>query len=134
MQQFGYDSLSRLDSVRVGAAAALPDLSALAAPSAPVPDPVPDRQPDVDALIEDAANPAANYTYDAVGNRLSAHTSSGAHVYQPTDLDQYAAVDGRPRVHDPNGNRIDDDGFAYGYDYRNQLVELRDKTSNGYTH
>ncbi|MFD8559705.1 DUF6531 domain-containing protein [Streptosporangium canum] len=134
VQQFGYDSLSRLDAVRVGAAAALPDLSALAAPSAPVPNPVPDRQPEVDALIGAAANPAADYTYDAVGNRLSAHTSSGAHVYQPTDLDQYASVDGRPRPHDRNGNQTDDDTFAYAYDYRNQLVELRDKTDNGHTH
>lgn len=134
VQQFDYDSLSRLDAVRQGAATALPNLSALAAPSAPVPDPVPDRQPEVDALIGTAVNPAGDYAYDAVGNRLSAHTSSGAHVYQPNDIDEYADVDGQPRVHDPNGNRTDDNAFAYGYDYRNQLVELRDKTNNAQVH
>ncbi|MEU6322774.1 RHS repeat-associated core domain-containing protein [Streptomyces sp. NPDC047009] len=133
VQQFDYDSLARLTAVKEGTSAALPDLSSLAAPSTLVPSPVPDRQSEIDTLVAAASNPAHDYTYDEVGNRLSARTSSGAHFYQPNDLDQYADVDGRPRTHDPNGNRTEDDGFAYRYDYRNQLVELRDKVANSQT-
>ncbi|MBT2456853.1 RHS repeat-associated core domain-containing protein [Streptomyces sp. ISL-86] len=132
-QQFDYDSLARLVAVRDGAASALLDLSSLAAPATPVPDPVPDRQPEVDALLASAGTASGDYAYDAAGNRLTARTSSGPHIYQPNVVDQYDAVDGHPLTHDPNGNRTEDDGFAYRYDFRDQLVELLDKTAGGRT-
>ena len=133
VQQFGYDSLARLTRVGDGTPAPLPDLSSLAAPPTQVPDPVPDRQPEIDALIGNPASPAGDYTYDEAGNRLTARTSSGTHAYQPNDVDEYADVDGRPRTYDLNGNRTGDDGFGYGYDYRDQLVELWDKNDTSQT-
>jgi RHS repeat-associated protein len=133
VQRFDYDSLARLIAVGQAPPASMADLSSLAAPSTPVADAVPNRQPEIDALISAAATPVGDYSYDEVGNRLAAHTSSGAHTYQPNELDEYADVDGRPVTYDLNGNRTDDDGFSYGYDYRNQLVELRDQGNNSQT-
>ncbi|MEU9856250.1 RHS repeat-associated core domain-containing protein [Streptomyces sp. NPDC047974] len=130
---FDYDSLGRLTTVRDGAVGTPPDLTSLMAPATPVPDPVPDRQSEVDTLLAAGGTPSADYTYDTVGNRLTARTSSGPHSYQPNAVDQYTHVDGRPMAHDANGNRTEDAGFDYRYDFRDQLVGMRDKATGSET-
>ena len=133
LQQFRYDWLSRLCAVLRGSGGQLPDLSGLAPPASPLPDPVPDRQGEIDALLQPPPAPGSDYTYDETGNRLAAQSSTGAHVYHPNNVDEYADVDGAARTFDGNGNRLADAGFTYAYDYRNQLVALQHKGTGAQT-
>ncbi|MEV7132221.1 RHS repeat-associated core domain-containing protein [Arthrobacter sp. NPDC093128] len=126
-KRFTYDSLSRLRSVHELAIPGLPDVSTLAAPSLPLADPVPDRQHEIDALLTAIGPFASTYTYDETDNRRTANTATGAHLYMPNDLNQYAEVDGNAVAYDANGNRKSYKNRTYGYDYRNQLVTLREQ-------
>jgi len=51
-------------------------------------------------------------------------------VYSANSLNQYTAVGGTQFQYDLNGNLIDDGQFLYSYNYRNQLVRVRRRSTN----
>jgi RHS repeat-associated protein len=74
------------------------------------------------------------YLLDGVGNRrgvdrmLSSSGTSSA-TWLVNEMNEYTAVDGIAQRHDDNGNLIDDGARLYAYDYKNRLVEVRDKST-----
>lgn len=70
------------------------------------------------------------YSLDGVGARAQLTTTQwGANpastAYTNNNLHQYTAIGGVTRSYDANGNLTADGTYAYKYDYRNQLVEVR---------
>lgn len=134
LRRASYDALSRLQAVGEGTASVLPDLSDVTPATSPVSDPIPLRQAELDAHLAPPPAPSHSYSYDASGNRTASLTETGQHTYQVDEVDRYTSVDGRVRVHDANGNRSEDSGFTYRYDFRDQLVLMRDKSTGVETH
>lgn len=109
---YGLDSLYRMTQVKVGVA---------------------------DPALE-YANPGSqtvtstvNLTYDAAGSRtqvLVTGAGAGTTAYTSDNLGFYTSVGGVTHVRDANGNLRDDGTLLYSYDYRNQLVEVRQKSNS----
>ena len=92
----------------------------------------PPTQAEIDAFI-DAIHADfrehIEYELDALGNRkVQRQTGETDIEYRTNELNQYFRVDGHNLVYDRNGNLIDDGDRKYFYDYRNRLVEVRDRT------
>ena len=62
----------------------------------------------VQATHPQPANPAENFTYDPVGNRISSHLATG-------------------QVHDGANRLLDDTSFTYTYDANGNLIDKVDK-------
>ena len=84
---------------------------------------------DQDADAAEGARAVSDITYlfDGVGNRRQVDrvtTSSGneSDTYIVNEMNEYTTVAGTARVHDNNGNLVDDGSRTYAYDYRNRLV------------
>jgi RHS repeat-associated protein len=75
--------------------------------------------------------PDYTYRYDAAGNREeerpAGHPST---ISVANSLNQIQSVDGVTFLYDRNGNLIADGNRLYRYNYRNQLVHVRQKTTN----
>jgi RHS repeat-associated protein len=74
------------------------------------------------------------YDLDGVGNRRQAlvETPGGAmstEAYSPNAVNAYASAFGASHRFDANGNLLEDDRRTYAYDFRNRLVEVRDRAS-----
>jgi RHS repeat-associated protein len=96
-----------------------------AAPTAsPVRAPQPDKQPSY--LVPKYNN--VEYTYDAVGNRLSMTTEAGTTNYRYNDADQLTQAGDTKYSYDANGNRITEDGAKgkvnYFYTSANRLSQV----------
>ena len=65
---------------------------------------------------------AADYVYDAVGNRLSRASSIGAIPSQSTTYDANDRV--ASATFDPAGNTLTFAGYTYAYDFENRLVSV----------
>jgi RHS repeat-associated protein len=88
-------------------------------------------QSTIDAVIGSLANAPANFTYryDALGNRLEERQPGRPPGLQTHNaLNQAVTVDGVAQRFDLNGNLLDDGERIYRYNYRNQLIEARQKT------
>jgi RHS repeat-associated protein len=64
------------------------------------------------------------YTYDAVGNRLSETTHLGITTYAYDDANRLADVNGMTYTWDDNGNLLSDGVNTYIYDHANQLTSV----------
>lgn len=131
-EAFGYDSLSRVFETRRAHTAVLLDLTPIGPASAALPEPLPDRQGDIDSLLLSAGPPldSATYHYDLVGNRVASTRDANADTYEPNAVDQYEHVSGTPLRYDRNGNLVEDSGFRYSYDHRNQLTRIVRKSDD----
>lgn len=74
----------------------------------------------------------AAYALDGAGNRRDvdlASLSSGfaTQIYATNELNEYVAIDSTARVHDDNGNLLDNGDLLLAYDYRNRLVRASRK-------
>jgi RHS repeat-associated protein len=73
------------------------------------------------------------YVYDGAGNRREVQRTTGAgtttEAHSINEMNEYTAIAGLARVHDDNGSLIDDGTRLLVYDYRNRLIEVRDKAS-----
>jgi RHS repeat-associated protein len=131
VERFRYDSVSQVFEVRKSDGASLHDLSSVAPAPEPLPDPIPDRQPEIDLLLGLATGgETAVYEYDVIGNRTLRSVDGVSEPYITNALDQYTTIDSAPRLYDANGNLIEDDRFAYGYDHRNQLTSVTRKADD----
>ena len=74
------------------------------------------------------------YTYDAVGNRLTMKETKGGTTFTTTytydDADQLTAVNGTSYTHDANGNLTSDGNRTYVYDAENRLIAVKDSGGN----
>jgi RHS repeat-associated protein len=154
LYDFGYDSLSRRDSLtrpngitttyaydtlnrlmEIGTVPALPGTVPI---SYPLYDKVGNRKQKTDSsgtetysydktyqLTSVSGGSSSSYTYDPVGNRLTAviPAQAGIHTYTPNSLNQYASVDSITYSYDLNGNLTSDGTRTYEYDYENRLVK-----------
>ncbi|SEN81065.1 RHS repeat-associated core domain-containing protein, partial [Lihuaxuella thermophila] len=72
------------------------------------------------------------YTYDAVGNRLTKKVTQGGNTttttYTYDDADQLTAVNGTSYTYDANGNLISDGNRTYVYDAENRLTAVKDSS------
>jgi RHS repeat-associated protein len=64
------------------------------------------------------------YTYDAVGNRLSETTHLGTTTYHYDDANRLTSVDGVTYTWDENGNLLSDGVNTYTYDHANRLTSV----------
>ncbi|MCK5609144.1 hypothetical protein KAR91_45135 [Candidatus Pacearchaeota archaeon] len=71
-----------------------------------------------------------DYSYDAVGNRLTADAT----LYTPNNLNQYTDVGGVAINSDPDGNVITDGTDTYTYDADNRLSSVNSLQSSVYTY
>jgi RHS repeat-associated protein len=71
------------------------------------------------------------YTYDAVGNRLTETTQSGTTTYTYDAANRIATVDGVAYTYDNNGNLLNDGSSTYTYDHANRLKSV---TQDGVTY
>lgn len=78
-----------------------------------------------------------DYTLDGVGNRVFVKFAQDAgrgegfefrDEYLANEVNEYERAGGGLRTHDANGNLTGDDEYAYAYDYKNRLVEVRRRT------
>ncbi|HTJ98363.1 MAG TPA: RHS repeat-associated core domain-containing protein [Bordetella sp.] len=129
---FTYDTLSRLVDWRTALPATALDMGALAPPSQPLPDPLPDLQSPIDARFFDlpATPDGGGWNYDLAGNRTTSTAGTGTTPYVVNELDQYPQVGSAARRYDGNGNLIEDEGWSYVYDFRNQLVSATRKSDS----
>ena len=89
---------------------------------------------DVTAPSSNSYTKKVVYTMDDDGNRSSvAVTPYGSGTtttnYTDNNLNQYTAVGGTSRTHDDNGNLTDDGTLDYEYDYRNQIVRVKQSST-----
>jgi RHS repeat-associated protein len=70
-----------------------------------------------------------HYTYDAVGNRLTASDQSSVTSYRYDDANRLVEGDGVPYTWDNNGNLLSDGKNTYTYDTANRLVEVRNQST-----
>lgn len=91
----------------------------------------PPTQAEIDAFIDaiDAGfTEHIEYELDALGNRkVQRQTGETDIEYRTNELNQYLRVDGYDLAYDRNGNLIRDGDRQYFFDYRNKLVEVRDR-------
>ncbi len=74
------------------------------------------------------------YTMDDDGNRSSVKAtpygqSATTTGYTDNNLNQYTVVGGTNRSHDDNGNLTDDGTLDFEYDYKNQIVRVKQATT-----
>ncbi|WP_309400928.1 RHS repeat-associated core domain-containing protein [Cerasicoccus maritimus] len=77
-----------------------------------------------------------DYSYDPIGNRLSAEVDGVATSYAPNALNQYTSIGGASPDYDANGNMTDRDGNGtadYVWDAENRLVEIQYANAGDYT-
>jgi RHS repeat-associated protein len=74
-----------------------------------------------------------NYTYDAVGNRLTEQTSTGTTTYIYDNANRLTSVGGVTYSWDNNGNLTNDGTSTYTYDHANRLKSVT-QGSNTYTY
>ena len=77
------------------------------------------REKVIDAVFGDRTT---DYTYDAVGNRLSASDPYSSTTYTYDDANRLASVDGVPYVYDNNGNLLNNGVTSYTYDAANHML------------
>jgi RHS repeat-associated protein len=75
------------------------------------------------------------YTYDAVGNRLTKKVTSPSGTVTTTtytydDADQLTSVNGTTYTYDTNGNLLSDGNKTYVYDVDNRLTTVKDSAGN----
>ena len=74
-----------------------------------------------------------SYRLDGVGNRRQVERRvTGADLtenYAVNEMNEYTVRGGVARVHDDNGNLVDDGARQLVYDYRNRLVAVEEKTT-----
>jgi hypothetical protein len=75
-----------------------------------------------------------DYTMDDAGNRSSVSVtpygqSAVVTSYTDNNLNQYTAVGGASPSHDSNGNLTDDGTLTFKYDYRNQIVRVKQSST-----
>ncbi len=74
------------------------------------------------------------YSYDAVGNRLTMKETKGGTTFTSTytydDADQLTAVNGTSYTYDANGNLTNDGNRTYVYDAENRLIAVKDSDGN----
>jgi RHS repeat-associated protein len=107
---FAYDKLRRLTTAWMGSAT----------PSAP----------SSAAYVE-----KIDFNMDDDGNRTSVvktpyGQSATTDTYTTNSLNQYTAAAGATHVHDANGNLTDNGTYLFKYDYRNQLIQVRLKSTS----
>jgi len=75
-----------------------------------------------------------DYLLDGVGNRRQVKRLGSTNVtesFSVNSVNEYTAVNGSSRFYDANGNLTDDGARTFRYDYRNRLIEVRDKPTGG---
>ncbi len=85
---------------------------------------------DVTAPSSNSYTKKVEYTLDDDGNRSSVKVtpygqSATTTTYTDNNLNQYTAVGSYTYVHDKNGNLTDDGSQKYEYDYKNQIVRIK---------
>jgi RHS repeat-associated protein len=70
------------------------------------------------------------YTYDAVGNRLTASDPLSVTSYQYDAANRLVNVNGVAYTWDDNGNLLSDGVYTYGYDHANRLVSVTSNQSS----
>jgi len=70
------------------------------------------------------------YTYDAVGNRLTQTINSVTTTYVYDAANRLVSVNGVSYTWDNNGNLTSDGTNTYTYDYANRLVSLTNGVDN----
>lgn len=109
---YGFDSLYRRIQVKEG----------VADPAAEFASPGSQATTSVRTIAYDAANSRATEVVTGAGAGTTAYAADG--------LNFYTNVGGVAHARDANGNRRDDGNLLFTYDYRNQLVEARNKATN----
>src|SRR5882724_1895074 len=131
-EAYSFDSLYRLTKfVRKNLVSINP--SQFGPPNAPVASSALNGQQAINVIIGSLSQSAQNqtYRYDASGNRERERLPGQPPVvYSANSLNQYTAVGGTQFQYDLNGNLIDDGQFLYSYNYRNQLVRVRRRSTN----
>jgi|GEM_PF-1852322 len=78
----------------------------------------------------------STYTFDPIGNRITANQLDGAFSYESNELNQFTNITSagstESPVYDPDGNMLDIDGFTATWDGHNRLSILS-KSSGGTT-
>jgi YD repeat-containing protein len=75
------------------------------------------------------------YNMDDDGNRMSVVTtpyggSASTVSYTTNTLNQYTAVGGASPTHDANGNETNNGTYKFEYDYRSQIIKVRNAGTN----
>ncbi len=68
------------------------------------------------------------YSYDMIGNRLTANDNGNSKQYTANNLNQYTAINDTALTYDADGNMLSDGQFTYTYDALNQLVSVENAT------
>lgn len=68
------------------------------------------------------------YTYDAVGNRLTKKVGANTTNYSYNAANELTTVGSTTYIYDKNGNLIDDGSKLYEYDYNNRLIQVKNKS------
>ena len=89
---------------------------------------------DVTAPSSNSYTKKVEYTLDDDGNRSSVKVtpygqSATTTSYTDNNLNQYTKVGGTSRSHDKNGNLTDDGTNTYEYDYKNQIVRVKQSST-----
>jgi len=129
--RYGFDSLRRLTHDGTTAITRV-NPTTFEPASAPLTSSGMNGQQAIDAAIGTLATSPAAYTfrYDPAGNRLEErHPGSPPVTFTANALDQVATIDGTSLRHDLNGNLIDDGERLLSYNYRNQLTQVRRKST-----
>lgn len=75
---------------------------------------------------------SATFSYDIMGNRSVVNAKDGEGNYQSNELNQYTSrnIDGETSMfrYDANGNLTEDQKYKYSYDFKNRLIEVREKS------
>jgi RHS repeat-associated protein len=128
-----YNALFWLTAVQPVAAPVTLDPSVFGPPAAVLPRQALAGQSAIDAVIGSAvaSPPEVTYRYDAAGSREEEQESGApATVYVTNALNEYTTVAGEALQYDANGNLIRAGGRRLVYDYRNQLVRVRDEAAD----
>lgn len=81
-------------------------------------------------LSNDGATVSSHaYTYDMIGNRLTANDNGNIKQYTANNLNQYTAINNTELTYDADGNMLSDGEFAYTYDALNQLISVENATN-----
>ena len=78
--------------------------------------------------VNDTAGNSYNYTYDAVGNRLSATANGETTTYTYDDAHQIATANDTPFTYDANGRLTNDGDQTYRYDALDRLLGAGETT------
>ncbi len=128
-ERYAFDSLYRLADASTVVPADI-EIDLFSPPAAPA-EPVVDLQTGMNTLIGSLTLPALRrFEYDAADNRtLERRPDEPVRSYTTNDLDQYTAVAASARVHDANGNLIEDGTRRFVYDPNNLLTRVIDTSS-----